>query len=442
MVQHGRVLVIEEGTCAQTLPLWDSVRANGYGVTLAPLEASAEAIGRCGRPDAVILNMIAADMAGSRGRYVEAGTRLMLAQGGRRLPMIALDDARGADRPVGISEMVAPPFSAQRLLSRIATSRRLATMQSEVRRRIETAVSFGVEGEELGGPIDAGDADLLLFGSGERYHAIEAALSRTSMITGAFTARTALDYLARRPFDAILIDRRADAAVGFLDLLRRDSAFYALPAIALVGDNDTATAERLFAAGATEIVAHANLAFDLARLTAGAVIEHRMRQSLLAVYARGRTIATNDALTGLYSRGFLMAHLDRTLEEARVFGTGVAVATVTIDSLPGINEDFGYACGDHVIRQVGQILARMVRAEDLVARFGAGRFVVVLPDSGPEAAETAIRRAAAVVRSTRLALAGTSAGFATIELTASVIAAGQADTAETTLRRTFSAAPV
>lgn len=401
-VHRGRVLVIEERSVGETAALWDRMREQGFELSQVPMSASAEAVSRDGRPDVLVLNMLAAEMADARPRYLDAAARLAMAQGSRRMPVIAVGETGGTGRPIGIAEVLPRPLSAARLAARVSGLRRLATIQAEARRRIETAADFGVEASDISTPAAEADANILVVGAGIRYLAVERALARQSVIVGAFTPATALDYLARRSFDAVVVNMKFAQAVAFLRELRADVAHFGLPAIVLADEADAGSVEALFEAGATDLVLDDAVETDLPAAARGAVAEHRFREALRAVYARGRHLVTSDSLTGLYSRGFFMAHLDRVLADSET----AAVVGVAIPELADLNRDGGWHAGDHLLRQVGGLLARLVRAEDLTGRISGGRFGLIMPAAGTEEAETATRRLGAVLRSTRFALPG------------------------------------
>lgn len=406
-VHRGRVLVIEERSVDETAALWDRMREQGFELAQVPMSASAEAVSRDGRPDVLVLNMLAAEMADARPRYLDAAARLAMAQGSRRMPVIAVGETGGTGRPpIGIAEVLPRPLSAARLAARVSGLRRLATIQAEARRRIETAADFGVEASDIAAPAAEADANILVVGAGIRYLAVERALARQSVIVGAFTPATALDYLARRSFDAVVVNMKFAQAVAFLRELRADVAHFGLPAIVLADEVDAGAVEALFEAGATDLVLDAAVEAELPSAARNAVSEHKFREAMRAVYARGRHLVTSDSLTGLYSRGFFMAHLDRVLADGESARFPVAVVGVTIPELAEVNRDGGWHAGDHLLRQVGSLLGRLVRAEDLTGRIGGGRFGLIMPAAGTEEAETATRRLGAVLRSTRFALPG------------------------------------
>ncbi|HET9553169.1 MAG TPA: diguanylate cyclase, partial [Anaeromyxobacteraceae bacterium] len=108
-------------------------------------------------------------------------------------------------------------------------------------------------------------------------------------------------------------------------------------------------------------------------------------------------LSQTDTLTGVQNRRQLFARLELERERAVRFGEPFALLLVDVDRFRELNEAVGHAAGDAVLRDVATILAREVRAVDLVARYGGEEFAVVLPRIGPaEAQETAERLRAAV----------------------------------------------
>ena len=92
-----------------------------------------------------------------------------------------------------------------------------------------------------------------------------------------------------------------------------------------------------------------------------------------------------DSLTGLANRRYADRHLDHAFAAAIRGGT-LAVVMFDLDHFKRVNDDFGHAVGDDVIRAMGRILEHNTRRMNLPARFGGEEFLVVLSHIDPEAA--------------------------------------------------------
>ena len=90
-------------------------------------------------------------------------------------------------------------------------------------------------------------------------------------------------------------------------------------------------------------------------------------------------IAFRDPLTGLYTRRMLMDFLDRQMKAARRNDHPLSVVLADIDRFKLVNDTFGHDAGDRVLRELGELLGKMVRSSDLEARLGGEEFAVILP---------------------------------------------------------------
>ena len=90
------------------------------------------------------------------------------------------------------------------------------------------------------------------------------------------------------------------------------------------------------------------------------------------------TLSFKDELTGLYNRRAFNEHFARTLAIADRHGTTGVLAFIDLDDFKGINDDFGHLAGDAVLRHMGELLTRNVRATDFIARLGGDEFAAIL----------------------------------------------------------------
>jgi diguanylate cyclase (GGDEF)-like protein len=98
--------------------------------------------------------------------------------------------------------------------------------------------------------------------------------------------------------------------------------------------------------------------------------------------------ALTDPLTGLPNRRYLEQHVASLIADGR----RVILAICDLDGFKAVNTAHGHLSGDMVLQRVAGVLARAMRSEDFVARYGGDEFVVVLPDTGPERAREIAHR--------------------------------------------------
>ncbi len=92
-------------------------------------------------------------------------------------------------------------------------------------------------------------------------------------------------------------------------------------------------------------------------------------------------VAETDSLTGLANRGTFDRALQRRIEASLLLPSTshtVGLLMLDLDHFKAINDTFGHAVGDDVLRKIGKILDRQTRGEDMPARYGGEEFVVLL----------------------------------------------------------------
>ena len=102
--------------------------------------------------------------------------------------------------------------------------------------------------------------------------------------------------------------------------------------------------------------------------------------------------ARRDSLTGLANRRVFEERLGPLLESARRHNRPISLASMDLDHFKQINDTFGHAKGDQVLRMVSQALSGMVRASDLLVRIGGDEFQLLMPETELESARILVDR--------------------------------------------------
>jgi diguanylate cyclase (GGDEF)-like protein len=88
-----------------------------------------------------------------------------------------------------------------------------------------------------------------------------------------------------------------------------------------------------------------------------------------------------DVLTGWHNRRYLAVRLKEELARARRDGSKLVCLMLDIDHFKRVNDSWGHAAGDAVLRELAQRIDFQVRASDVAARYGGEEFVVLLPST-------------------------------------------------------------
>jgi diguanylate cyclase (GGDEF)-like protein/putative nucleotidyltransferase with HDIG domain len=115
-----------------------------------------------------------------------------------------------------------------------------------------------------------------------------------------------------------------------------------------------------------------------------------------------RGASLSDPLTGVYNLRFLTSHVDSLCDSSAQMGGArgtFALLCLDLDSFKPINDGFGHAKGDAVLRDVAKIFTDVVGTEGIVARHGGDEFVVVLDGADTAVAEEMALRLQAAVES-------------------------------------------
>jgi diguanylate cyclase (GGDEF)-like protein len=121
------------------------------------------------------------------------------------------------------------------------------------------------------------------------------------------------------------------------------------------------------------------------------------------LHARTAAMAEVDGLTGVYNRRYYHQELERLLRTVRRSGQVASIVVFDLDNFKRYNDEHGHLVGDEVLKDVARLLSDNVRGSDTVARYGGEEFVVLLAETGPEAAAQVAEKLRLLVKEESLA---------------------------------------
>ncbi|MHB1837815.1 MAG: GGDEF domain-containing protein, partial [Solirubrobacteraceae bacterium] len=129
-----------------------------------------------------------------------------------------------------------------------------------------------------------------------------------------------------------------------------------------------------------------------------AVVVVELRERVEREREAMREFALRDAVTGIANRRSLLIRAGYEVERHRRARRSFALVMLDLDGFKQLNDRFGHAAGDDLLRDVAAALARGMRAQDTVARLGGDEFCVLAPETGERGGELLARKVVEVVR--------------------------------------------
>ena len=216
------------------------------------------------------------------------------------------------------------------------------------------------------------------------------------------TASEAREQLNEIPWDLAILDRRLPDMDGAMlaQELKSNPEFKTRFIIMLTGEADQEDKVEGLDLGADDYVTKPFQYPELlARIRAGKRIVD-LQKELLETNKRLERLSITDGLTNLYNHRYFQDELGRAFEESARYGRPLSLAIADLDFFKKVNDGYGHAVGDEVLKVVSRMFQESSRSTDLVARYGGEEFAIMMPETDGHSAITFAEKLRSLVQST------------------------------------------
>jgi two-component system cell cycle response regulator len=409
----ARVLVVDD-IAANVKILEAKLQAEYYEVLTALSGEQALAAIAAHAPDIVLLDVMMPGMDGFEVcRAIKAEAR------SAHVPVVmitALSDVKDRVRGLecGADDFLTKPPNTVALFARIRSLVRLKRAIDEWHTREAAAHEFGaatsIDEEEF-----ARNGRFLVVQDSQRG---AERVTRTLRGAGhaveeAGTIAAAREIAERGAFDLIL----ADHFVAGEDALRLCSWFRSfektrhVPILLMIEDGQAERLAKALDLGVNDYLVKPADRDELIARSRTQLRRKLFEEALRANYHKALAAATTDPLTGLYNRRYLETHFEIVASRLGRSGKPLSLMILDVDRFKTINDVYGHAAGDQVLKGVAGHVRDRLRGFDTASRLGGEEFVVLMPESQLEEAMAAGQRIGRSVGATVYAVDGVEHGI-------------------------------
>ncbi|HYB10809.1 MAG TPA: PleD family two-component system response regulator [Alphaproteobacteria bacterium] len=386
----ARILVVDD--ILPNVKLLEAKLSSEYfDVIVATNGASALEIVRNDLPDLVLLDVMMPGMDG-----FEVCERIKADPRTTHIPVImvtALSDVQDRVRGLkaGADDFLTKPVKDLALFARVRSLLRLKMLMDEWRMRAATGEQLGaIEPNANPLAVSPEHASVLLVDDrANNIRRIEETLKEAGhTVTSKAAPEAAMATALQNDFDLVIVNLHLSNFDGLrlCSQLRSHELTRQTSILLLIESEDTARLAKGLELGVNDYLVAPIDRNELLARSHTQIRRKRYQDSLRANFQRSLSLALTDSLTGLYNRRYLDAHLGNLMKRVLGGGKPFALLMIDIDHFKRINDDYGHATGDEVLRELADRLAHSVRNFDLVARMGGEEFVVVMPDASDSVA--------------------------------------------------------
>jgi diguanylate cyclase (GGDEF)-like protein len=204
------------------------------------------------------------------------------------------------------------------------------------------------------------------------------------------TGAEAENALKKESWDLSILDRRVPDMDGLAvaERLKANPDLRTRYIIMLTGEDEQEDKVEGLESGADDYITKPFQPRELlAHIRAGERIVN-LQKELMETNKRLELLSITDGLTKLNNHRFFQDELSRAFEESQRYGRPLSLAMIDLDFFKKVNDTYGHAIGDDVLKCAASLFKDSARSTDLVARYGGEEFAVMMPET--ELADAAV----------------------------------------------------
>ena len=348
-------------------------------------------------PDIILLDVMMPNMDG-----YEVCERLKASPKTRHVPVVmvtALSDTAERVRGLeaGADDFLTKPVNDIALFARVRSLVRLKMMMDEWRMRENTSGELGVlqssasEFEET-----AENAHVLVVEDSpiDLEKVVETLERHGHSVETSESCKDGLDRALAAEFELVIVSLTLleEDGLRLCSHLRSQERTRQTPIVLVADEGDIQRIAKGLELGANDYLVKPIDRNELLARVRTQIRRKRYQDRLRSNYEESLSMALTDSLTGLFNRRYLSTHLQRVLRRIAETRKPVSAIMFDIDFFKKVNDSYGHAVGDEVLREVAARVSRNLRNFDMVARYGGEEFVIIMPDSPADAAAMVAER--------------------------------------------------
>jgi two-component system cell cycle response regulator len=399
----AKILIVDD-VAINTRLLTAKLKAEYYQIFTADDGFSAFEKAQSWQPDLILLDIMMPGMDG-----YECCRKLKSNRDTMHIPVIMLtalsephERIRGLE--VGADDFLTKPVDYNTLMIRAKSLIRLKRLLDEWRARSDTAIALGIDISEAASDALTPESVLIIDDNQESTEIVYKYL-QCSNIKLLQTEQEIENFLVFGSIpDLVIVSLLASRTdpLEVISRIRAESRTHQVAILAIFDINiDRTLLLRAFELGASDWL---QLPIDGNELVARCKnhIKRKIYQDKLQLHVdTAIEMMAIDPLTGLFNRRYLLKHLNTLYTTGNI--RDISVLMIDIDHFKSINDRFGHAFGDVVIKFISSVLLDNTRAFDTVSRFGGEEFVVLLPGTSIAEASVIAERLLMAVRASEIA---------------------------------------